>query len=195
MRMRVYDRTVLPLEVSIRTCTRGDLEGLEWYGLYSLHRQIIHDAFARQEAGEVLMLLAVASSFPIGQAWIDFAARPDERDGVGVLWAVRVYPFLQGFGVGTRLLAAAERAVRERGARWAEIGVEKDNPRARQLYERNGYRLHREMVEEFSYLDWHGNEVRVEVDEWILRKDLSLSPRPDGHAPRVEPVPLRRAAS
>jgi ribosomal protein S18 acetylase RimI-like enzyme len=88
---------------------------------------------------------------------------------------VRVYPFLQGCGIGARLLRAAERAVRERGCAAAEVGVEKDNPRARRLYERLGYHAHGERVEEFGYDDWNGTPVRVRVDQWMLRKPVAAA--------------------
>jgi GNAT superfamily N-acetyltransferase len=161
------------VEVTIRPSTGRDLPHLEWYGLYTPHRPIIDEAFERQQRGEVLMLLAIANGFPVGQAWIDFTARADESPAVALLWAVRVYPFLQGMGIGARLLAAAERAARAHGAAFAEIGVERDNPGARRLYERAGYRVHGERVDEFGYPGWDGREVRVVVDQWMLRKDLA----------------------
>jgi CelD/BcsL family acetyltransferase involved in cellulose biosynthesis/GNAT superfamily N-acetyltransferase len=164
----------LPLAITIRACTAEDLQGLEWYGLFTHHREIFDAAFARQERGETLMLVAVANGFPIGQAWIDFDARQEEDEPVALIWAVRVYPFLQGHGIGARLLAAAEEAIRARGCRWAEIGVEKNNPRARRLYERTGYRLHGELLEGFSYTDGDGRTVHVPVDEWMLRKELAV---------------------
>ncbi|MBV9108691.1 MAG: GNAT family N-acetyltransferase [Gemmatimonadetes bacterium] len=172
----------LPLAITIRPCTEEDLQELEWYGLFTHHREIFDDAFARQERGETLMLLAVANGFPIGQAWIDFDARPEEDEPVALIWAMRVYPFLQGHGIGARLLAAAEAAIRARGCRWSEIGVEKDNPRARRLYERMGYRLHRELLEGFSYTDGEGRTVHVPVDEWMLRKELIANSESHGDA-------------
>ena len=178
--MSTPERVVLPLEVTIRECARNDLPGLEWWGMFSHHREIIEDAFARQERGENLMLIAFAGGSPVGQAWVELAVRADE--GAGLLWAVRVHPALQGLGLGTRLLDAAERALRERGYAWAEIGVEKDNPRARALYERVGYRLHRELREEYGYTHPGGQPVRHVIDEWMLRKDL----RAAGAGERVE---------
>lgn len=169
--MTVPERFTVPLEVEIRPCTADDLRGLEWYGMFSPHRPLIDAAYRRQARGEVLMLLAVAGGFPVGQAWVDFAARPAEA-GVAVIWAVRVYPFLRGGGIGARLLAAAERAVALRGFGTAEIGVEKDNPRARRLYERLGYRPHRELLETFTYHDAQGVPVTERVDQWMLRKQV-----------------------
>jgi ribosomal protein S18 acetylase RimI-like enzyme len=169
--MRAPERFTVPLEVEIRPCTADDLPGLEWHGMFLPHRALIDAAYQRQARGEVLMLLAVANGFPVGQAWVDFAARPAEP-GVAVIWAVRVYPFLRGGGIGARLLAAAERAVARRGCATAEIGVEKDNPRARRLYERLGYTPHRELLESFTYHDGRGNPVTEQVDQWMLRKDV-----------------------
>jgi ribosomal protein S18 acetylase RimI-like enzyme len=165
------ERFALRLEVAIRPCTRADLPGLEWYGLFAAHRDIFRDAFARQERGENLMLLAVLNGFPIGQTWIDLARR--RAESAGLLWAVRVYPFLQGHGVGTRLLVAAEEALRERGFEWAEIGVEKSNPGARRLYERQGFRVVGELREEFHFTRPDGERISEPLDEWVLRKRVS----------------------
>lgn len=167
---REVDRVVLPLEARVRPATADDLPALEWFGMFTPHRAIIHHAFARQQRGENLMLVAEMNGFPVGQAWVDLAVRADE--GAGLLWAVRVHPILQGLGLGSRLLAAAEDALRERRFRWAEIGVEKDNPAARRLYERLGYRFHRELLEEYEYTDTDGRRIVVAVDQWMLRKDL-----------------------
>jgi ribosomal protein S18 acetylase RimI-like enzyme len=161
-------RFTLHAEITIRPCTRDDLPGLEWYGLFSAHREVFRDAFARQERGDNLMLLAVLNGFPVGQAWIDLARH--RAASAGLLWAVRVYPFLRGMGIGTRLLRAAEEAVRARGYEWAEIGVEKSNPRARRLYERLGYRAVGELREKFRFARPDGEAVSEPLNEWVLRK-------------------------
>jgi ribosomal protein S18 acetylase RimI-like enzyme len=46
---------------------------------------------------------------------------------------------LQGLGLGTALIAAAEERIRRRGLTVARMGVGDGNPRARALYERLGY--------------------------------------------------------
>jgi ribosomal protein S18 acetylase RimI-like enzyme len=170
------ERFTLRAEIAIRPCERGDLPGLEWYGLFSAHREVFRDAFARQERGEDLMLLAVLNGFPVGQTWIDLARR--RAESAGLLWAVRVYPFLQGMGIGTRLLRAAEEALRARDYEWAEIGVEKSNPRARRLYERQGYRIVGELREEFRFTRPDGEAASEALEEWVLRKCVSGPARP-----------------
>jgi GNAT superfamily N-acetyltransferase len=157
------------LPVTIRPCVRDDLPGLEWYGLLSKDREIFATAFARQVRGEVRMLVAEANGFPVGQVWIDFARR--EREATGLLWALRVYPFLQGCRIGRRLVAAAERAIRHRGFRAAETGVEKGSD-TRLFYERLGYLQVGELLEEYAYTTPDGHFVRESVDQWVFRKEI-----------------------
>ncbi len=63
------------------------------------------------------------------------------HDGpVALLDELYVAPELRGQGLGSALLAAAEAAVRERGAELMEINVDGDDAGARRFYERHGYR-------------------------------------------------------
>jgi ribosomal protein S18 acetylase RimI-like enzyme len=161
----------VPLVFEIRPCTERDLESLEWDGRFTAQREIIREAFAAQERGDGLMLLADVHGFPAGQVWIDLVRKQARQ--TGVLWAVRVYPFLRAFGIGTRLVGTAERALRERGCLWSELGVERTNLEARGFYERLGYRPVGEERGSFGYTA-PGSDQRVEVarDEVILRKAL-----------------------
>lgn len=158
------------LDVEIRPCTGSDLRSLEWFGLFTAHRALFEEQFRRHLRGENLMLVADANGFPAGQVWIDLEKHADER--MALLWALRVFPVLRGAGIGTRLLAAAERLARHRGFRALEIGVEKDNPAARRLYEARGYRLCGEVAEPWGYVTPDGDEVRHVSDQWMLRKGI-----------------------
>ena len=161
----------LQLPVVIREAGEDDLEGLEWFGMFTPHREIIQDAWRRHVAGENLMIVAEMNGYPVGQAWADLARHADER--TGLLWAVRVIPFLQGLGIGGRLLDAAEQALAARGFRWALIGVEKWNEGARRLYLRHGYEPWGELRESYTYTPPGADApVEVPIDEWMLRKDL-----------------------
>jgi GNAT superfamily N-acetyltransferase len=124
--------------LQLRRCRENDLRALEWMGLYTRHRNIIQDTFRQQQAGRALMLLAVSSGFPLAQAWLDFGHRGSVRRPL--LWAVRVFPPLQGHGIGAWIISAAEKAARARGARDIQLGVEPENTPALRLYERLGYR-------------------------------------------------------
>jgi ribosomal protein S18 acetylase RimI-like enzyme len=169
------DRAILVAEVRMRTCRAEDLPDLEWFGMYRHHREIFGEAFARHLRGENIMLVGELHQYPIGQAWIDLTKRRSE--GVGYIWAVRVFPFLRGLGLGSRLMQFAEQVLRERSIFTAEVGVEKDNPDARRLYERLGYRQSGELSEEYEYTTPDGVRGWHHVDQWILRRRLDrLSP-------------------
>lgn len=156
--------------VTVRVCREDDLPGLEWYGLFTEHRQIIRETFESQERGDAVMLVADLNGFPAGQVWINLALKREER--TGALWAVRVLPCLQNRGIGARLMAAAEQLLAERGYTGVELGVEKENPGARRFYERLGYRVSGVARGEYQYTTPGGARAAMSIDEWILRKEL-----------------------
>lgn len=172
---RAMRRAAVVGEVSIRLCRAEDLAQLEWFGMYTHHREILQDTFARHLRGEVVMLVAELNDFPVGQAWLDLLKR--RAEGVGYIWAVRVFPLLRNLGIGGLLMSSAEEELRERGFAMAEIGVEKDNLDARRLYERRGYTLYRALKEEYGYTTPQGESGWHVVDQWILRKRLEAPGR------------------
>jgi ribosomal protein S18 acetylase RimI-like enzyme len=127
------------IALALRVCREQDLPALEWMGLYSAQRAVIRATFDQQQRGDGVMLLGIANDFPLAQAWLDFASRGSrQRPRV---WALRVFPPLQGLGIGTWMLRAAEQFASSRAAREIEIGVERNNASALGLYQRLGYRL------------------------------------------------------
>jgi ribosomal protein S18 acetylase RimI-like enzyme len=165
------DRFTLALHARIRRCTDADLGALEWYGLFTAHREIIRHAFEAQERGDGLMLLVDVNGFPAGQLWVDLARGRDR--GTAVLWAVRVFPPLRSLGLGGKLLRVAERMARDREYGWAELGVERSNVAARRLYARTGYVVAGEERGWFTFTPPGATSVvRQPRDELIMRKRL-----------------------
>jgi ribosomal protein S18 acetylase RimI-like enzyme len=158
-------------QATIRQCRLSDLPLLEWDGLFANQRELIADAFRRQEEGENLMLVADRDDFPIGQVWIDLAKK--EPQSIGILWALRVMAAYQGQGIGSQLIGTAESYLRERPFTIAEIGVEKENLAARRLYERLGYRIVSDNVETWTYTTPAGRLCTETAVEWIMHKPLS----------------------
>jgi ribosomal protein S18 acetylase RimI-like enzyme len=116
------------------------------------------------------MLVADARDFPIGQAWLDLVR--SRHDRTGVVWAVRVFPAFQRMGIGACLMKAAESVLRAEGFERAQLGVERSNPRAARFYERLGYTVTGQVIEEHRYTTPDGDEVVRKVDQWVMRKDL-----------------------
>ncbi len=162
----------VPVALTIRPCVAEDLPKLEWFGQFTEHRELIRDAFERQRRGENVMLqvVAEANDFPIGQVWIDLEHKREAA--TGLLWALRVIDCYQRMGIGTRLVAAAEAELRRRGYSCAEIGAERDNPDARRLYERLGYRVFGRDRHWYGYTTPWGERRRTRGDEGVLHTDL-----------------------
>jgi ribosomal protein S18 acetylase RimI-like enzyme len=166
----VWAPFTLSAPLTIRLCRADDLPALEWFGLFTEHREIIRETFESQERGEAVILVADLNGFPAGQVWINLTLK--KAEATGALWAVRVLPCLQNLGIGARLMTAAEQLLAERGYTGVELGVEKDNPGARRFYERLGYRLTGIAQGEYQYTTPDGTPAMMPIDEWILRKEL-----------------------
>lgn len=161
--------TTIELAVRFRLCRADDLPALEWMGLHTREREVIHAAFAAQERDDGAMLLGCSGGFPVAQAWLDMAETGSPT--CPFVWAVRVFPPMQGAGLGDRLMRETERLAARRGAGALELGVEWDNPGARRFYRRLGYRPvgARDETQRYSF---EGYPIEAEFSLEIMRKKL-----------------------
>jgi ribosomal protein S18 acetylase RimI-like enzyme len=114
----------------------ADLPRIAWSGS-ARHVQAVAEVLARVASGETEYLAVRAvDRLPVAIGGVDYAEAP----GVGTIFQLSTHSELQGLGLGTALIAAAEDRIRRRGVKVARVGVEDDNPRARRLYQRLGYR-------------------------------------------------------
>lgn len=178
--MTVLDRQValsVELEITLRLARRSDLPKLEWYGQYTHFRNLFRRTFQEQEEHRRLMLIADCNDFPIGHVFIqlnsgEFHIADGRRRAY--LYSLRVMEMFRGRGIGTRLLEEAERRVSELGYSWTTIATAKDNPAARRLYERNGYRVFGDDEGNWSYVDHEGRICHVHEPCWVLEKRLHM---------------------
>jgi ribosomal protein S18 acetylase RimI-like enzyme len=144
--MDALEETRRAVEASGPSClviddlTSADLDKLAWSGTAAHVRAVAH-VLAQVGGGDAEYLVVRAlDGTPVAKAAIDYADAP----GVGTIMQMATHAELQGLGLGSALIAAAEERIRGRGVTVARLGVEDDNPRARALYERLGYRaVHR----------------------------------------------------
>lgn len=167
----MFDEFTIPLNVTIRACQESDLQLLEWFGLFADYRTVIAQTFKRHQQGEVMMLVAEANYFPVGQLWIDLVKKYDES--VAIFWALRVIPCLQNLGIGSRLLLAAEHFIQSKGFTAAEIGVEKDNLDAFRLYERLAYQIIAENLDEWDFTTPKQRKEHIATYIWCMQKKLN----------------------
>ncbi|MEE1729758.1 MULTISPECIES: GNAT family N-acetyltransferase [Streptomyces] len=157
------------LELSARDLVHADLASCGWAG--SDHHLVgVAGQLERARAGEVdYLAICPATDIPVAKGGIDYRI----KEGVGTLWQLAVHPALQSCGIGTFLVEAAERRIRTRGLRQAELAVEESNPRARALYERLGYAAYDRRPDSWDEQAPDGSLRRYETTCTLMRKALS----------------------
>ncbi|MFD3879161.1 GNAT family N-acetyltransferase [Streptomyces microflavus] len=157
------------LELSARDLVHADLASCGWAGS-DLHLAGVAGQLERARTGEVdYLAICPATDIPVAKGGIDYRI----KEGVGTLWQLAVHPALQSYGIGTFLVEAAERRIRTRGLRQAELAVEESNPRARALYERLGYAAYDRRPDSWDEQAPDGSLRRYETTCTLMRKALS----------------------
>lgn len=165
-----------PLIVRIRTFTPSDERALEWHG--GIDRRSFYQAqTAAHQAGDITVLIAAGDfqgkeNFPLGQAAIHWSGKPTHPE-LPDIQSLRVHPSLRGKGIGSLLLEACEKIVAERNYKKVSLSVALDNPGAKRLYERRGYRVFGAPYNDvWFYVDAAGKTVRMEETVLDLIKPL-----------------------
>lgn len=170
------------VEVTIRHLQRKDLPALEWDGQYSHFRRVYAEAFERALCGlSVLWVAELDSHGIIAQVFIQLnCRRPELADGDirAYLYSFRVKPAFQCAGLGTRMLSVVEADLIFRGFKFVTLNVAKDNPRARSLYERLGYRVIDQEPGVWTYIDHTGQRRTMIEPAWRMEKLLAKTSFP-----------------
>jgi ribosomal protein S18 acetylase RimI-like enzyme len=163
-------------QVVVRHVRQEDLPALEWEGEYRHFRRLFTDAYRRSLKGESILWIAdLAEVGVIGQLFIQLhginsgLADGQER---AYIYGFRVRPEYRGEGVGSLLLTIAENDLRQRGFIKVALNVGRDNPDARRLYERFGYRVVSAEPGVWSYLDDQGRLRQVNEPAWRMEKQI-----------------------
>lgn len=122
--------------------------------------------FAAQARGRCAYLVAWIGGQPVGSGELEWAAVPELKN-------LQVREGLRGAGVGTAVIGAAHALASARGMNAVDIGVGVDNPDARRLYERLGYRTTgRFETYTYEYVDREGDRRSATETAEYLRADL-----------------------
>lgn len=164
-------RMAIQLEITFRLARADDLPKLEWYGQYTHFRNVFKQTYRAQIEGSRLMLLADCNHFPIGQLFMHVGGRTQQRT---YFYSLRVMEHFRGQGIGSRLLQEGEAIALTYGYQAASIAAAKNNPRARELYERIGYHIVSQDDGRWSYIDHEGRTRHVHEPCWVLEKRLMM---------------------
>ena len=160
---------MLSVPLVCRTATPTDIERLTWLDGPSL--QHVTTDFARAQLGEVSYLIGAIGDMPVAKLCIDYVRRSHES--AAYLWTFAVMPQLRRLGIGKIMMRVAEQLVVDGGFNFMELAVNNDNPDAKRLYERLGYEVVGDHLDEWSYIDTDGNSVEVRCPGKLLRKALT----------------------
>ena len=160
----------------IRPVTGADLTALEWDGEFTKYRRMYERLYQDSLAGRTLMwMIASPEGEMIGQAFVMLvSSERDAADGIlrAYIFAFRVKPAWRDLGVGTKLMGFIEDDLLRRGFRFVTLNVAKDNPGARRLYERLGYKVTGSKSGIWSYKDDQGVTQHVNEPAWRMMKRL-----------------------
>lgn len=152
----------------VRPLVVEDVAGMGWAGSpTSLRAQA--EWVARVPTGTVAYVCVCGpADLPLAAGGIGFATRPGRAE----IWQLATMPALQSLGLGTMVIRALEGLARERGFPEAMLLVERDNPRARALYERLGYAVAGEEDAEWDAEDATGTVYRHRVTCDVMTRRL-----------------------
>lgn len=162
--------------ITIRLASQMDLPLLEWEGEFSHFRNIFAEAYRLMEIGEgIIWVVEHLEKGLIGQLFVHLYPiqnRVSNQKPQAYIYGFRIRPPFRELGIGTRLMRQAEGDLEQRGYRLVTLNVGRNNPRARRLYERLGFRVVSAEPGIWSYLDENG--VRCEVNEpaWRMEKEI-----------------------
>ncbi len=150
---------MVPESVEVRRCTDADAAAIAT----SAGADYVRGAMRRQHEGRTDFLVAMNDDRCVGSGELAAGDPPELKN-------LSVDAEFRGTGIGTALIAAAERIVDKRAGsepRRLVVGVGLDNPRAAALYERLGYeRTGVISTTAYEYVDDHGvTRTATETDE------------------------------
>ena len=157
-----------PDSLTVSDLTPADLPLIAWSGS-ATHLESVTRALERVPSGEVEYLAVRA---PDGQIVAKGGIDYKQHAQAPTMWQLATRTELQSRGIGTLLIQTMEDRMRARGFKRAMVGVEHNNPRARLLYERLGYKTCGTEHASWERLDEHGHRFLYETEVILLDKQL-----------------------
>lgn len=165
-------------KVEVRLCSESDLVLLN----KAIPEPGYHERrFEQQQTGKASYLLAWQNGVPVGHLLIKWEGSGPQVNKylpeVPELNAIGVFPpEKRSQGIGRQLIDRAEMIVKDKGFKQVSLAVEIDNSRAKELYEKLGYKDwgHGEYFDKWTEKVSDGNEIQHNDPCYYLVKSLEL---------------------
>ncbi len=151
--------------IEVRAIVASDLEGSVW-GRKDL--AWLQECWPRMQLGDVALFGAFADRRGVANVGVDYRQRPS----AAVLWHLGVQQEMQGNGIGSRLVTAAEDAARDAGFDVMMLASYIDNARATALYERLGYVIVGSEREDWNEHRDDGTILHHDEPCWTMTKQI-----------------------
>ncbi len=166
--------------VNIRELVMADLIALEWEGEFTHFRSLYQLAFQRALKGHAKLWIAeIEDKEVVGQVFVLLNSEGNRKIADGRkrarIHSFRVRPEYRNQGVGSNLMAYAERDLQNRKFSKVSLMVAKDNFGALRFYDRIGYESVGSDEGFWSYIDHLGQKQNVHEPSWIMRKSLKIA--------------------
>lgn len=89
------------------------------------------------------------------------------------MYAFRIRPEFRNAGLGSRMLAVAEKDLKKRGFKRVTLNVNQDNTEAIRFYERHGYHITGPEAGRWNYRDHKGQLRHVHEPAWRMEKEIA----------------------
>jgi ribosomal protein S18 acetylase RimI-like enzyme len=178
--MRLFQRSSTSFDiidqVKVRQVRRSDLRALEWDGEFTHFRRLYEASYhSARKGNSILWIVESSTANLIGQLFVQLtSSRLDLANGHNraYIYGFRIKPAYRNKGIGTLMMEKAESDLRKRGYGTVTLNVGRENPGARRLYERLGYRVVAEEAGIWSYTDHEGKICDVHEPSWRMEKIL-----------------------
>ncbi|WP_165949450.1 GNAT family N-acetyltransferase [Kribbella turkmenica] len=134
----------------------------------------LRERWATQQRGDGLFLLALSDGEVVGHTMLFSESKYAEvRAAHDVAEINALHAYVQGKGIGTAIIGAAEAIAGDWRKPAIGLAVGADNPGARRLYDRLGYQLWNgvQVVDTWTEKDAEGNVIRSHADpcDYLLK--------------------------
>ena len=149
-----------------RDLAESDIETMDWAG-DALHIEIMRAQLNDESISSDTIAIYPPNQPPVSKGYVVHDLYADKS----VISQLATHPILQSLGLGTFLLEALEKRIRDRGISKATLGVEQTNPRARKLYERLGYTYFKSDVDSWEAVGSDGEAYTHYTNvDWLYKE-------------------------